>query len=410
MNQATKQRPFTNYLPMDAKKDILFIMNDLHGGGAQKALISLLQAMDYSKFDIDLLLLRHEGVFLDQLPGQVRLLPVTESYRIFNMPIVSAIADCLKKGKINTLVNRMLSVWVLKTERNPAVREQKMWRFLSPSLESVAKKYDVAVGFLEKTPNYFCIDKTLAAQKILWIHTNYSNMGMLPKYDRRYFEKADFIAAVSDQCANDLQKHFPEFSGKIKTVPNIVSPAIIKQMADEAVPEQIPRHTIVTVGRLSHEKGIDLAIEACKLLSDKGIEFIWYFIGDGTQRKDLEDLTANYRLEGKVVFLGEKANPYPYVKKAAVYAQTSRFEGKSIAIDEARILHSPILATDFSTVHSQIRHLENGYIAAMNPQSIAEGIAALLSDGALRERFRSNLAGEKPAAESGIAHFYQLIQ
>lgn len=393
---------------MDAKKDILFIMNDLHSGGAQKALVSLLQLMDYSRFNVDLLLFKKEGIFLDQVPPQVQLLHSPDGYAYFDGPIVSAVLKSIGNRKFSTFIGRLLSAWVLKTEKRPAIREQKMWQFLSPSLGKLAKKYDAAIGFLEKTPNYYCIDKTTAGKKILWIHTNYSNMGMVPKYDDRFFDKASSIVTVSAECTLDLQKHFPRFLPKITTIHNIVSPRVICKMADK--PQHINPNSIVTVGRMSPEKGIDLALEACKILREKGIGFTWYFIGDGTQRKELEATIAQYQLEQQVVFLGEKANPYPYVKAATVYAQTSRFEGKSIAIDEAKILAKPILTTNFSTAVTQLTHLENGYIAAMNPQAIAEGIITLLTDTGLRNQFIARLGEEQLGTENEMERFYQLIQ
>lgn len=394
----------------EPKKDILFIMNNLQAGGAEKALVSLLQVMDYSVYHVDLLLFKKDGVFLDKIPTQVTLLEAPEGYNYFDMPIVSAVSQCMKKGKFRTLINRILAVFVLKTEKNPAVKEQKLWKYLAPGFANVSKKYHAAVGFLEKTPNYYCIEKTNADKKILWIHTNYSNMGMEPKFDVPYFEKADAIVAVSGECAADLKMKFPQFSDKIKVIQNVVSPSVICSMADGGIPDTGFENSIMTVGRLSHEKGMDLAIEACRLLKEKNQQFVWFFIGDGAMRNELEAKVASYGLQGNVRFLGERANPYAYVAKATVYAQTSRFEGKSIAIDEAKILRKAILATNFSTVATQLQHLENGYIVEMDAQAIADGVQVLLSDSGLREKFQSNLSLEKLGTESEIEHFYQLIQ
>ena len=114
-------------------------------------------------------------------------------------------------------------------------------------------------------------------------------------------------------------------------------------MANETEIETLDfSNTIVSVGRLSNEKGFDLAVEASKILKDKNINFRWYFIGDGNQREALEQKIKSYQLQNHVLLLGLKDNPYPYIKKAKIYAQTSRFEGKSIAIDEAKILRKPI--------------------------------------------------------------------
>ncbi len=385
-------------------------MNNLQSGGAEKSLVSLLQIIDYQQYNVDLLLFKKEGIFLNKLPKEVTVLEAPIAFSYFDMSITSAILQCIKRGKLITLINRILAVFVLKTEKNPAVREQKLWRFLSPCLDSIPKEYDVAIGYLEKTPNYFCIDKTNGAKKLLWIHTNYSNMAMETKYDNDYFQKAHCVVTIATDCAADLKLRFPQFSEKIKVMQNIISPTVIKKLAENKILEAISfNNSIVSVGRLSHEKGADLAIEACKILQQNIVDFQWIFIGDGNQREHLEAKVIEYQLQNHVCFFGEKDNPYAYVLNATIFAQTSRFEGKSIAVDEAKILQKPILATNFSTVITQINHLHNGYIVDMNPEAIANGIQILLSDVSMQERFKHNLSQEMLGTESEMTQFYQLI-
>ncbi len=385
-------------------------MNNLHCGGAEKSLVSLLQMIDYSKYNIDLLLLKKEGIFLDKLPKQVTVLLAPIEYSYFDMSIKSAIFQCLKKGRFDIIWNRILAIAVLKTEKNSAVREQKMWKYLSPCLTTLEKKYDVAIGYLEKTPNYFCVDKTKATKKIAWIHTNYSNMGMQPKYDISYFQRCNFIITISPECALDLKNLFPQFSDKIKVIQNIISPSVIQLMAENSIYETLNfDNSIISVGRLSHEKGADLAIEACKILKEKNSFFKWIFIGDGSKRNDLKLLVLKYELQNHVIFLGTKENPYSYIKRATIYAQCSRFEGKSIALEEAKILKKPILVTNFSTAASQITHFQNGFIVDINPDTIANGILELLQNKKLQELFQTNLSNEKLGTETEIEHFYQLL-
>lgn len=395
---------------MSAKKQLLFIMNDLHSGGAQKALVSLLQGIDFNLYDVDLQLFKKEGIFLGQVPKSVNILEVPDAFSYFDGPLPKSLSKSFFNGKFHIFINRLRAVPILKSQQNAAVREQQLWRFLSPVLKKSSKKYDAAIGFLEKTPNNFCIEKTTASKKILWIHTNYSNMGMDARLDKKIFSQANAIATISQECADDLLLHFPQLPEKIKVIPNLVSAKNILEMANQPIAEGLDFHnSILTVGRLSHEKGIDLALESCKLLKKKNLDFRWFFIGDGVQKNELEQKTITCGLQDHVVFLGEKANPYPYVKAATIYAQTSRFEGKSIAVDEAKILQKPIVLTDFSTAASQIDHLKNGYIATMDPRDIADGIALLLADAELRNAFEAQLGSEKQDTADGIESFYQLL-
>jgi len=393
------------------KKDILFIMNNLQCGGAEKALLSMLQIFDYTKFNVDLLLFKKEGAFLNKLPKEVTLLDSPIAYSYFDMPLKTALINCVKTKKWNVLINRILAVYVLKTEKNPAVREQKMWNYLESAFETLPKKYDVSIGFLEKIPNYFCVSKTVAKKKIGWIHTNYSNMGMQPKYDDKYFKELSFIATISSECVADLKRVFPKYSNKIIEIKNIVSSSLIEKMSFDKCETNLEfNQSIVTVGRLSIEKGLDLAINACEILKEKKISFNWYFIGEGSFRDTMEQAIKEKKLEHYVKILGLKDNPYPYIKSATIYAQTSRFEGKSIAIDEAKILKKPILVTNFSTATNQIENGVNGIIVEMNPEAIANGIQKLLLNKELCATFVQNLALEKLDTEDEMEKLYKLIE
>ncbi len=411
-------------------------MNNLQCGGAEKALLSLLQIFDYSTYNVDLLLFKKEGVFLNKLPNEVTLLEAPIAYSYFDMPIKKAIINCVKTKKWNVLINRILSVYVFKTEKNEAVKEQKLWKYIKCTFDNLPKKYDVSIGFLEKTPNYFCVCKTEAKLKIGWIHTNYSNMGMQAKYDEKYFKYLSFIATISSECVEDLKYVFPNHSNKIIEINNIVSSSLIDTMSFDKFETNLDfKHSIVTVGRLSFEKGLDLAIQACEILKNKGVVFHWYFIGEGSFRKNMEDLIKEKKLELQIKILGLKENPYPYIKNASIYAQTSRFEGKSIAIDEAKILRKPILVTNFSTAKDQIVAIDeakilrkpilvtnfstakdqiengvNGLIVAMNPQAIADGIQEMLLDKKLCDTFVDNLSNEKLDTQDEIMKLYNLIE
>ena len=133
---------------------------------------------------------------------------------------------------------------------------------------------------------------------------------------------------------------------------------------------------ILSIGRLENVKGFDMAVEAAKILQDKKIDFEWLIIGEGSERKNLETLIGKYALNNKMKLLGLKDNPYPYLKGCDIVVQSSRFEGKSIALDEAKIFGKPIISTNYPTVYDQLSK-DEGMITEMNPEAIAEGISAL---------------------------------
>lgn len=394
------------------KKKILFVINNLNCGGAEKALISLLEIMDYSKFDVDLLLFKREGIFISKIPKQVNLLPEPENYKYFDMSIKTAVIELIKKGRIDIALARILSLYTFKTEKKKSVVEQKVWKYLSIALRKLDCKYDVAIGYLEKNPIYFCVDKVNAKKKIGWIHNDYEKLEMDKKIDDKYFNKLDYVFTVSEECLNVLKKIFPQYKEKFKIMHNIVSDKAIKKLSLEKVTDVHFNNediNIVSVGRLNYQKGFEMAIEACSILKEKGYKIKWNIIGDGEERSNLEMLINIFNVKEEFKLLGIRENPYPYVAQSNIYVQPSRFEGKSIAIDEAKILRKPIVLTNFSTAKDQIENKVNGLICDMNSYSLANEIEKLIRYSKLGSKFVENLSDEKLGNEDEIIKLYDSI-
>ncbi|MCR2802513.1 glycosyltransferase [Paenibacillus soyae] len=393
------------------KKKLLFVMNHLHCGGAEKALVSLLQTIDYSRFEVDLLLFKREGMFFDQIPGQVNILEEPKAYNYFDMPLKNALTECLKQKKWGLALARLNAGIVFRYEKNAARREQLAWRFLGYGLPNAPKTYDAAIGYLEKNPVYYCIDKVSAGKKIGFIHNDYEQLGMDRHLDVKPFKKLDYLMTVSNECGAVLEKVFPEYRHKVRVMHNIISPAAIAKLAFTSVPPlpQQSQITIVSVGRLAPQKGFDMAIEACRILVDKGMDVVWYVIGEGTERPHLEQMISEKNLENRFVLLGLRDNPYTYVAMADIYVQPSRFEGKSIAVDEAKILHKPIVVSNFTTAADQITHERNGLIAEIHAEAISSQIERFIHDAALRRRCIEVLQGETHGTEHEIHKFYELL-
>jgi glycosyltransferase involved in cell wall biosynthesis len=392
------------------KKDILFIMNNLHCGGAEKALISLLQKIDYNHYNVDLLLFKQEGIFLNKLPSNVQLLKQPIEYSYFDMPLKNAIKENLKEGRVGLAISRIKAGFVFKFEKNRARCEQRTWRYISNSLVELNKKYDIAIGFLEKNPIYFCVDKVKADKKIGFIHTDYDHLGMDETLDIHYFEKLDSLITVSDSCAQVLKKRFPMFTEKIRVLKNIVSSQLIKHLAVDDYSPKLNENSlkIVSVGRLHYTKGFDMAVEACNRLLGKGYDIYWYIVGEGEERKNLERLIQNNSLENRFMLVGLKENPYPYIKNADIYVQTSLFEGNCITVTEAKILNKPIVSTNFDAIYEQLVHGRNGLIVDKDPDSICRGIVTLINNPQLRKKLTKHLSTEK-TGEDEIQTFYKYI-
>ncbi len=395
------------------KKNLLFVIPSLSAGGGEKSLVNLLSQIDYSQYDVDLFLLNHDGLFMEFLPEEVHVLSLPAAYKLFALPLVESIIQLVLTNRLSLIYSRMMFAFLNVFKKKISINEQYNWRYLAKSLECLNKQYDVAIGFLEKTSTYICVDKVSAVKKIGWIHTDYDKLGMDPGFDTEYFSKLDHIVTVSEECASILRKRFPNHKHKIEVIYNIVSPRTINHMAVHWNMDIYERATneiiILSIGRLNYEKDFAMALEACKKLVKKGYNIRWNIIGEGEEREKLTNLIRINRLEDHFKLLGLKANPYPYLQQADIYAQTSRFEGKSIAIDEAKILNKPIVVTNFSTAKDQIDNGLNGLIVEMNADAVADGIERLIKDKRLQGSLISNLSQESLGTEEEIHKLYALI-
>ena len=389
------------------KKKLLFIMPDLGSGGAEKALITILNLFDYSRYDVDLFLFRRQGLFLPDVPAQVQIKDGGKEYELFDGSAAACIKSSIKKLSFSSAANRIKYAKALESGNRTAV-----WSCIKKALPKIDKHYDVAVAYLEGNSVYYCVDAVDADVKIGYVHNDYNKLGLDKDFDRPYFEKLDYLVSVSDECVNVLKENFPHLKDKIKLMLNIVSPSMLDSLGKESAAEYENANgkTLLTVGRFSQQKGYDMAVEAAKILSDKGYSFKWFAIGKGDMMQQIADSIKELNLENKFIILGERTNPYPYIRNCDIYVQPSYFEGKSIAVDEAKIFAKPIVCTKFPTVYDQLSDGQTALLAEINAGSIAEKIETLLNSEELCKSLSENLKKEKAGNEEEIDKFYALLE
>ena len=285
-----------------------------------------------------------------------------------------------------------------RLNKNKLHGAQIFWKNCKNSFEVLDCRYDIAIAYNQGFPTYFVADKVNAAKKFAWVNTDYVKAGYKASIDEKYYDKFDNIVAVSEEAEIILENTFPKFKDKLLVIKDINNAELIKKMAEEKevfknVDDGITK--IVTVGRLVALKGYDLAIDVARLLDKKGIQFKWYVIGEGPERGNIEELIEKNGLKDKFILLGEKANPYPYMKNCDIYVQTSRFEGFGLSIAEAKILNKVIVTTDFDTAYNQIKNGENGIIVKKDPRYISDNIIKIISNKDLQIKFINNLNKSK---------------
>jgi glycosyltransferase involved in cell wall biosynthesis len=391
------------------KQQLLFVLPSLEAGGGEKSLVTLLNCINYEQYDVDLVLFAPKGIFLKQLPKNVKLLYLNDDYKTFTSGLSSAIVSFLKQGKLGLAFSRLLYTFKSNVIKNKGKAEQYSWNHLKKSITSLPKEYDAAIGFLEKSSIYFVVDCVKAKRKIGFIHNDYVKLDLDASFDLPYFEKLNTIATVSEQCVTVLKEVFPTQKDKVELLYNIVSAKLIHQMAEETVTIDTSKPSLLSIGRLHSQKGFDLAIEAAAILKQQGLNFIWYIIGEGAERTALEQAITKNDLEKHVVLLGIKENPYPYIRLTTIFVQPSRYEGKSIALDEAKLLHKPIVVTNFTTAKDQINHLKNGIICEMDANSLADALTSLLQNESLQNELSLYLSKESLGSEDEIDKFYTIV-
>ena len=402
------------------KKNLLFVIHRLNAGGAEKSLVSLLNALPSAMFEIDLLAIDPSGIFLRQVPPAIKVLEppremVCMSVKITDKRFWQCATLKLLLVKLRCILGNHLRGGGSKARRSHSQYYNDIWQKHIPNL---GFKYDVAISYIDGL-NYYVIDHVTAGKKILWCHNDYNKLEFNPFYDHRYYEKADKICTISELCRKSLIENFPDLKDKFEVIENISSPRMINVQADmcdemESAKDGFildKRFKIVSIGRLTEQKGFDFAIDAAEVLKNRGLDFCWYILGEGPLRKVLESAIQAKGLSDNIKFIGIRSNPYPYIKRADVFAMPSRYEGKSIALDEAKILHKPIVVTNYPSVYDAVENKITGLIVEMNGESIASGIQQLHDDAMLRDALTSELGKHNYGNEKQvISSFLDLIK
>lgn len=354
--------------------NILIVMATLYNGGAEKSLVNFLNELGPNKYNVDLLLFEKRGIFLDQVPEYVKLLETPKRIeQLYNKN--------MKKSGI-MLPIKLIGSFISKT-RTATISELRGYRwnhFYKRFIPKLSKHYDVAFAYISNDVMRYVVDKVNADRKIVTVHNDYHTANYSHAYDELYFDKMDYIASISDTCVNILKEEFPAFKEKIVCLPNITSSAVINRRANEFIPKEYDVNVtnILSVGRLNEQKGFDMAIDAAAIMKEKDIKFKWFIIGNGELQAKLEAQIKEKNVEDCFVLLGIRENPYPYVKNCDLFIQPSRFEGKSVVLDEAKILKKPIIATNYPTVKDQLVDGKEGKIVPMTSEGIADGIMSII--------------------------------
>lgn len=388
------------------RKQLVFVIDSLTCGGAEKSLVTLLNLIDYSKFDVDLMMFKRGGAFELLVPESVHIIPAPHYFEQLQLK---------KNRKLKDIYYRLKTSFLLRVSglaREKYHTEQIVYQSLRAYLENQKKEYDCAIAYSQGMPTYYVSKHITAKKKIAWINCNYVATKYNKRYDALCYQEMNQVVVVSDFIKDTLKKY--PFYKKVEVINDIVDPRLIEclsnldnEYSDEMEYEGLK---LLTVARLERIKGYDLLVRAASILKEKGVEFKWFIVGEGSERERITAMCQEYHLEDNIILLGQKTNPYVYMKRCDIYVQTSRNEGLGLTVIEAKILEKPIVCTNFSTASSLITDRIDGLLCNIEEENIASKILELIRNKELYAMILKNLRVEqKFDTKREIEKIYRLV-
>lgn len=396
------------------KHTILIFSQAMELGGVERSLLGLLDAIDYDRYDVDLFLMRHSGELMPYLNPKANLLPEIPQYASLAVPMASLV----KSGQLGVLRGRLGGKLAARRfdRKDPSDKPSVTALTYShkhtlPVMPQISgKTYDLAISFL--TPHYFARQRVQAERYAAWIHTDYTALTFDRVAELAMWEGYDAICGVSEQASRGFQAVFPELAGKVQTIENILPKELICKQA--AAPQtDLPSggaKILLSVGRFCEAKNFDNVPDVCRRLVADGLDVKWYLIGYGGSEPLIRQKIAEAGMQDRVIILGKKDNPYPYMRACDLYVQPSRYEGKAVTVREAQLLGKPVVITDYATSASQLADGVDGVIVPMDNAGCTAGIAALLRDPARMQRLSENCAKRDYTNSAEVEKIYALME
>lgn len=396
------------------KKRIFIAVHYLEIGGAEISLIGLLNAINYSRYEVDLFVYSHQGELMKLIPQEVNLLPEIPKYSYIEKPIKLVI----EKGFWNIAIGRLwakVQAWSIAHKKNFKKPNNSVYHYImeniihdlpmiNPEIE-----YDLAISFLH--PFHIVKDKVRAKKKVGWIHTDFSLFDTDIESELKIWNSMDYIVSISDAITRSFLSVYPSLKSKVHMIENILPVTYINKQVN-AFSYKYPTQdgiNFLSVGRFSHQKNFDNVPEICSLIRKQGINVYWYLIGFGGDESLIHENIKKFQMEEYVVILGKKENPYPYIKACDLYVQPSRYEGKSIVVREAQFLNKPVIITRFPSSESQLKDGYDGFIVPLDNRGCASGIVNILRHPELINAVKDNTTTGDYTLSSEIQKLYDLI-
>lgn len=387
---------------MKTKKQLLFVCYGLGIGGIEKCLVNLLNILPEDAFDVDVLLMNPQYQMKPQIRRNVRFYDEFE-YVLYSGGAMEAIRS--RGGILKNLgkVIRLIPFRYLEQHNG------KAWKLYRP----LKKHYDIAVAYSQNGyALYYVIDKVKASRKVLWYHNgSYDVSGEEKKLHEAYYPKFDKVVTVSDYCVGFLKEALPAIADKLLVLWNLCDTEEVLEKAGAFVPAGFEKNRthIVTVGRMAEEKGVFLALEACRILRRQGLDICWHWVGNGPMEQKVRREIQRLGLEDCFIPEGDQDNPYPYMEHCDVYVQPSHYESYSNTVSEAMVLRKPMVITNVGGMGGRLTDGVNGFVVSVDAPSIAGKVAALVQNPVLRERISREMGQLQEDTRQAEKRYFETV-
>ena len=387
------------------KKKLLFVNNNMNIGGVQKSLCNLLKEIS-EDYDITLFLFSATGEYMNELPQNIKIVKCSGIYKYFG----------ISQGECKTATHRIVRGCLAALTR--IVRRDSVIKIMNVFQKAQKDVYDFSISFLQNGGkksfyggcNDFVLYKTKAKQKVTFLHCDYGLCGANYKVNNAKYKKFDKIAACSEGCKKAFVRCVDIDPKKVFTVNNCNDYERIKNLA-ESNPVEYDKNAvnIVSVARLSHEKGIERGIKAVHHAVNNGINIKYHLVGDGPQRNTLKELCNDLKISENVIFYGNSDNPYRYMKNADLLLIPSYHEAAPLVIDEARCLGLPILSTETTSSWDMIVNTDSGWVCKNNQEDLINLICNTASKKESLSQKKHQMQQRESNNENALQNFYCML-
>lgn len=402
-----QERNMEDTLRRDGKKSLLLVVNTLGKAGAETLLLQALRRVHDASYEVYLYVLMGQGELFNQLPDYVNVLNRRPS-------AMSVLSGAGRRRMIGSVLRAFFrngglcrkAAYIVRTlaamcRKRRVQLDKLLWRTMAEGAPRFPAGFDMAVAWMEGGAAYYVADHVKAEKKAALIHVDYESAGYTRAMDQDCWRAFSRIFAVSREVSQGFEALYPEYASRLRLFPNMIDLEGIRERAREGggFSDSWQGKRLLTVGRLTYQKGYDMALDALDILKKRGVPVRWYVLGEGEERKALERKRAKLGLTEDFVLLGAVENPYPYYARTDVYVHATRFEGKSLALQEALALGCAAIVSDCNGNREEITDGQDGLLCPFDPAALADRVKRLLEDEETRKELGRRAGSRK--AESG---------